>query len=250
MNMDGLVEAVQRPFAPVSCGMFRIAQCRSTSWIAIDSSAYADHTYNHLPSLLLPWPAPAPGVASFCMPASAPDFGRLRYLAARLMSSSASNTGRSATARESADKRYRKQLDTLVGLQPKTVFPLKVQYGTVNPARARFPLLSGPCKKVASSVIQELPTNTQILRLCRVGLPLLVQLLYKLTPATNSVRAYKSLANALRRTDLSVSINVLLLHRFLPRKPSRCLKAQLQTSYSLSSFGMTLSLMTLGTDLD
>ena len=112
----GLVEAVQRPFAAVPCGMFRVAQCRSTPWSAIP--AYADHTFNYLPSLLLP--APAPPVASFCMTASAPDLGRLRHLATRLMTSSASNVGRSATAREDADDaRYSERLDTLVGPRQK-----------------------------------------------------------------------------------------------------------------------------------
>ena len=116
----GLVEAVQRPFAPVPCGMFRVAQYpqwRSTSRTAIESSAYADHTINCPPSQLLP--APAPAIASFCMTASAPDLGRLRLLATRLMSSSASNEGRSTTAREDADARYSERLDTLVGPQQK-----------------------------------------------------------------------------------------------------------------------------------
>ena len=118
----GLVEAVQRPFAPVPCGMFQVArypQWRSTSRTAIKSLAYADHTFNCPPSQLLPAPAPAI-IASFCMmTASAPDLGRYRLLATRLMCSSARNEGRSATARENADARYSERLDTLVGLQQK-----------------------------------------------------------------------------------------------------------------------------------
>ena len=120
MFLIGSVEALQRPLAPVPCGMFQVArypQWRSTSRTAIESSAYTDHTFNCPPSQLLP--APAPGVASFCMTASAPDLGRLRLLATRLMSSSASNEGRSATAREDADARYSDQLDTLVSPHQK-----------------------------------------------------------------------------------------------------------------------------------
>lgn len=118
----GRSEAVQRPFATAPCNTIRGA--RHTPWRAkampaLDYGFPLRSTGQAPPPLL-----PAPGAATFSVPAGAPDLGRLRHLAVRLQQLSASKAGFSVAAQKAAAAGFSDQLDLLVHSFPPKAGPL------------------------------------------------------------------------------------------------------------------------------